>query len=450
MAIDSTQWTKKQKLTIRATSSDTGNAEIIDGAHSNFVWSLTEANIDDGFFSIFKTDGGDIRFTTDAQGQNELAFDIILFDKANKNLYIKVKLPIVAPDNLQSFYIWGGNSNANLYGNSDTYGRYAVWSDYTLVYLPTDDVLNGDVTDRTGNYTISQSGCSSSNFTSTPRGTAFTTSSGSQYLKITDFKFSQFSTKDFSIFAVVKSAETGWIGVFGDESSYNQSGTNTFFFQKSSNELWWEFGGTNFNPSGIDAAYIDISNWSGFSAIRIDKTVRVLMGLGQNAFGFKGDFDNTADRPVVIGMADPSYPIKGEIEEFSITLDKPVTEQFHNTYVHQLLNADFSIDKGTYEDAPYTISADIIVKVVDVNTKGGIENANVMILKKSDKTKIVSGTTNSSGVYSTSIDYSADIEFVGWARQADLSGTDYEQSDFSGTITSNGINVEITLTPVSV
>jgi len=75
----------------------------------------------------------------------------------------------------------------------------------------------------------------------------------------------------------------------------------------------------------------------------------------------------------------------------------------------------------------------------------GINAAHIIMQRQDTKATIISGTTNSSGVYSESINYTGDIDFVGWARQWDLTGDDYIPKDFSGTITSNGASVNVTL-----
>ena len=221
MAIDSTKWSKKQKLTIKASFSSGSppvTTKIIYGAHSNFVWSVVEDNVDSDFFNQWRSDGGDIRFTTDEAGQHEIPFDIIKFDKSGTDLYVKVLLPLVSADDLQEFWIWGGNPNATAYSPGATYGSQAVWAAFDFVYLPNTDILSGTVSDRTGDYHLQHHNCTSSNFVSTPRATAFTTSDGTKYLITTDFPFSKFGTKDFTVFAVIKSSETDWIGVYGDES----------------------------------------------------------------------------------------------------------------------------------------------------------------------------------------------------------------------------------------
>ena len=95
-------------------------------------------------------------------------------------------------------------------------------------------------------------------------------------------------------------------------------------------------------------------------------------------------------------------------------------------------------------------SVDITVTVLSAATGLPIELAHVRLLKDSDKSVLISGATNSSGVITTSYSGTTPIDVVGWARQMDLSGTDYEQQDIGGEVTSSGFAVTVRLQPISV
>jgi len=92
---------------------------------------------------------------------------------------------------------------------------------------------------------------------------------------------------------------------------------------------------------------------------------------------------------------------------------------------------------------------DLEVTVLDDSTGLGINLAHVRLMKESDKSVLISKATNSSGYAKESITYDADTDVVGWARQMDLLGTDYEQKDFSGQYTANGFSITVRLTPIS-
>jgi len=87
------------------------------------------------------------------------------------------------------------------------------------------------------------------------------------------------------------------------------------------------------------------------------------------------------------------------------------------------------------------------VTVLDATDDTAITTAHVQLLKDSDKSVLLSGAVNGSGVISDSIAYDADTDVVGWAREHNVSGTDYIQQDFSGQYTANGFAITIRLEP---
>jgi hypothetical protein len=87
------------------------------------------------------------------------------------------------------------------------------------------------------------------------------------------------------------------------------------------------------------------------------------------------------------------------------------------------------------------------VTVLDATDDTPLTTAHVQLLKDSDKSVLLSGAVNGSGVISTSIPYDADTNVVGWAREHNMSGVDYTQQDFSGEYTINGFFITIRLVP---
>lgn len=88
------------------------------------------------------------------------------------------------------------------------------------------------------------------------------------------------------------------------------------------------------------------------------------------------------------------------------------------------------------------------VTVLDATDDTPLTTAHVQLLKDSDKSVLLSGAVNGSGVISTSIAYDADTDVIGWAREHNISGVDYTQQDFSGEYTINGFFITIRLVPV--
>lgn len=85
------------------------------------------------------------------------------------------------------------------------------------------------------------------------------------------------------------------------------------------------------------------------------------------------------------------------------------------------------------------------VTVLDATTGAPITDARVWIGKNSDKSELLSDEADINGRVSFEHTYVSDLDIVGWARQMDVSGIDYVQKDFSGTITDTGFSLTINL-----
>jgi len=97
-----------------------------------------------------------------------------------------------------------------------------------------------------------------------------------------------------------------------------------------------------------------------------------------------------------------------------------------------------------------TLVFDVItleVTVLDATDDTALTTAHVQLLKDSDKSVLLSGAVNGSGVISDTIAYDADTDVVGWAREHNISGTDYTPQDISGQYTINGFSITIRLIP---
>ena len=89
------------------------------------------------------------------------------------------------------------------------------------------------------------------------------------------------------------------------------------------------------------------------------------------------------------------------------------------------------------------------VTVLDDSTGIPIDKARVWLGRDSNKSQLINAETAADGVVQASIAFDATTNIVGWARQHDLIGTDYEQKDFSGQYDANGFNATVRLTPIN-
>ncbi len=85
----------------------------------------------------------------------------------------------------------------------------------------------------------------------------------------------------------------------------------------------------------------------------------------------------------------------------------------------------------------------VTITVVDNDTGNPIQGAHVYLYKTSDKSQLLSDTTDANGQVTMTHNYSADVDFAGWVREMDLTSPDYNQADVNGTITGNGFTTTV-------
>ena len=79
-------WLKKVKISAIAAKTS--------GSHVDFPLLLTEATLPADIFTSAIDGGGDIRFSSDAKGENQLACEVVYFDTTTNKAQIWVKTPI--------------------------------------------------------------------------------------------------------------------------------------------------------------------------------------------------------------------------------------------------------------------------------------------------------------------------------------------------------------------
>jgi len=101
-------------------------------------------------------------------------------------------------------------------------------------------------------------------------------------------------------------------------------------------------------------------------------------------------------------------------------------------------------------DVDLVQSVSVTVTVLDEDTDLPINLAHVQIYLTSDySTVVLSGATNASGIITGSYGGTTPAGITGWARQMDISGTDYVPKDFAGSITSTGFTLTVKLKPLT-
>lgn len=138
----------------------------LTGSVSGFDVLLNRANLPDEMCSptdsnAAQADGGDIRFSSDALGETQLACDIISFEHDSADaagdaaVQIRVNVPTISSSVDTTIYAWYSTSGTDSQpGVSDTYGRSATYDSDTLAYYAMHEDPSGSapqMIDRTGN-----------------------------------------------------------------------------------------------------------------------------------------------------------------------------------------------------------------------------------------------------------------------------------------------------------
>lgn len=99
----------------------------------------------------------------------------------------------------------------------------------------------------------------------------------------------------------------------------------------------------------------------------------------------------------------------------------------------------------------FTPSASVTLTITVLDDSTGLPiatTARVYIADTATKTQIMAQAVDGSGVATLGYSYTVPVPIVGWAREFSLTGTDYVQKDFSGSITASGFSLTVRLSPI--
>ena len=123
-------------------------SDYVTATLSNYPVLFTESNLPPDLFVYARSDGGDIRFSSDSAGATEFAAEVKSYN-AGGTAQIYGGIPSVSPAVDTTVWIWYGNAEATMPAADSTYGSQAVWSDYAGVYHCED--ASGNLTDSSAN-----------------------------------------------------------------------------------------------------------------------------------------------------------------------------------------------------------------------------------------------------------------------------------------------------------
>ncbi len=128
-------WGRKQAITINSNLVK-GSTDLIDFPVLITLEHLNEEVVDGGANSALNG-GGDIRFSSDAAGDNQLAIEVVKFvtsaTSANRKCQIWVKIPSLSTTTDTTIYIWYNKTGEVQPPANDPYGSQAVWHNYYFV-----------------------------------------------------------------------------------------------------------------------------------------------------------------------------------------------------------------------------------------------------------------------------------------------------------------------------
>lgn len=134
-----TGWTKRTAITIPA-------AQVGSGGVSSFTVLFTQASINANsqtdLFANAKSDGSDLRVSTDSAGTNLLTVDVIEYDAVGATFVIRVGTLTLSATVANTLYLWWGNSAATAQTGSGAYD--SDWVGYWPDGGGSDRTLNGN------------------------------------------------------------------------------------------------------------------------------------------------------------------------------------------------------------------------------------------------------------------------------------------------------------------
>jgi hypothetical protein len=237
--LDTSSWAYSQTLVI--------DSDLVGENLTNFPALLSDGVFVDDVYTNTLSSGADLRFTSDALGTNELAFEVVSWDQSAKTSEVWVNIPSVLASTDTSIYVWYGNSSAVEYASGETYGSQNVWDDYVLVmHMSQSGTASWDSTD---NYNNAKSSMTIASNVGKVGTAADFEADGSQYMTI-----SPDSTLDLPTYTI-----QAW--AFNESFAYTYPSivTNRDEATSSGNYVVMFHGDINFRPH---SQYWTGSSWS--------------------------------------------------------------------------------------------------------------------------------------------------------------------------------------------
>lgn len=364
-----TGWGRKCALVIQA-SKVAGS-----GSHSNFPVLLTKDTLPlemfdhDGSYPALEG-GGDIRFSSDSDGNTRLPCEIVDFslDDANDRAEIYVNVSSVSTSSDTTIYIWYNKSGESQPGESEPYGRHATWnSNYKAVWhLNESSGMRYDSTEN--NNDLDDNNTVASGAGKVGSACAHFVSSNSEYLSISDANQTGLDLNhDYTIifwinldsYSVNAQAVISK-GLYSSEGFYG----TVYTWRSGDQKLGTRHNdGTNNAEVGSDWGDPDLDdgNWYFWSIQYEDLANEIIFGLDASDFDIKTmdctPGDNAQD--VRVGAYASNY-VSGMFDEFRVSNTKRTAGWIETEYNNTNDPATFTIE-GTPETPS---SGEALLKII--------------------------------------------------------------------------------------
>lgn len=335
------------------------DAYVGSGGVTNFSVLLTRAHFDDEVVdpsgsNAARTDGGDVRFSSDSAGNTQLACDVIAFEHdtttgaGDADIQIRVLVPSIAGPSSgdTTIYVWyDGSSTTAQPASNDTYGSDNAYDAYWKCYLPLQEDPSGgapQAIDRTsnGNDGTSQGSMTSGDLVAGKVGKGWDLDGSNDYCDVPASASIDLSAETYTIMMWINMAasQSNWAGIIskgdGTTSDWsiqrNSNTTGLSVFHENTQKTWANVWG---NMAGAGWKHLALTckpDTGGTSEIYLDAASQGAQ-TGQNNAGH-----SSVARSVKIGSERTGVEIAGVIDDVQIHVGATraaawITTEFNQT-----------------------------------------------------------------------------------------------------------------------
>jgi len=319
-------WDYRQKITI--------DSSQVQSSLTDFPVYVDLSTMSSGFFSNVQSDGGDIRVTK-ADGTTEVAREVVSLDTASSTGELHFKAPSVSSSTDTEFYVYYGNSSANDYADSDTYGAENVWTNSQAGVWHLGEET-GDAIDSTSNNNDGTTNGGVTQGVGGQVGQAYDFDGSDDYIEVTD-DASLGITKEVTMMLWLKGEPSGdYVRVIekGENEAYELFGANSGKFQPWVRINAGDMHRGNLNTLSSTEWHHVAANYdsaTGESEIYVD-------GVLKNTDSISSQSINTTSATLRIATEEPlsgSDKWKGEIDNVRISDTARSTDWISTEYTNQ-------------------------------------------------------------------------------------------------------------------